>query len=127
MSINYRYHQWMLECNSIINHEYNKQRKVELIAAIPAIVNIINANNKRKRKFWVSKIFAERQRHGLYHATLPNIRLEDLRFRNFTRMTTTQLEDLLLIVGHDLKKLYVVREPINEEQRLLVTLRYVYI
>jgi len=124
MSVNYRYHQWLLEYSSIINHECKKQKKVELIAAMSAMINIIKTNNKRKKRLWVSKIFTERQRHGLYHATLPNIRLEDLRFKNFTRMTTTQFEDLLLIIGHNLQKLYVVREPINEEQRLLVTLRY---
>ncbi|XP_011684617.1 PREDICTED: uncharacterized protein LOC105447969 [Wasmannia auropunctata] len=36
----------------------------------------------------------------------------------------TQFEELLSIVGIDLKKQYVVREPINEEQRLILTLRY---
>ncbi|XP_024890215.1 protein ANTAGONIST OF LIKE HETEROCHROMATIN PROTEIN 1-like [Temnothorax curvispinosus] len=124
MSFNYRLHQWVLQCNSIVNQHYQEKKQAELVAAISMIANIIKSKNKRKRRCWISKVFAERQRHGFYHAVLPNIRLEDLRFRNYTRMTPIQLEELLSIVGHDLKKHYVVREPINEEQRLIVTLRY---
>ena len=52
------------------------------------------------------------------------LRLEDLRFKNYMRMTTTQFEELFSIVGADIQKQYVVREPINKEQRLMLTIRY---
>lgn len=74
----------------------------------------------------MAPIFKERQRYGFYHATLSSVRLEDLRFQNYTRMTTIQFEELLAIVGHDIRKQYVVRKPINEEQCLLLTIRYMY-
>jgi len=73
----------------------------------------------------MAEILKRRSTYGFYHAILPSVRLEDLRFQNYTRMTTTQFEELLSIVGADLQKQYVVREPINEEQRLILTIRYI--
>ena len=123
MSINYLYYQWLSECITIINQEIQKKRKAELIASI-AIMGNIHLKKKRRKRFWIAEIFKRRNRYGFYHAILPTVRLEDFRFRNYTRLTTIQFEELLSIVGNDLKKQYVVREPINEEERLILTLRY---
>lgn len=122
MSISYI--QWLLQCTTVINKELQKQEKAKLIAGIAIIANM-NKLKKKRRKCWVTELFKNRKRYGFYHAILPSVRLEDIRFNNYTRMTTTQFEELLFIIGADLKKQYVVREPINEEQRLILTLRYV--
>lgn len=122
MSINYQYNQWLLECINIVNQNFEKQRKAELIA-IALIIKMKNIK-KKKKKFWMAEILKRRSTYGFYHAILPSVRL-DLGFQNYTRMTTTQFEELLSIVGADLQKQYVVREPINEEQRLILTIRYI--
>jgi len=58
----------------------------------------------------------------------PNIFLEDSTFRNYFRMTATQLEDLLQIIGPSLSKQTTsFREPISASERLCLTLRYVII
>jgi len=57
-----------------------------------------------------------------------NIVLEDSTFRNYFRMTATQLEDLLQIIGPSLSKQTTsFREPISASERLCLTLRYVII
>jgi len=46
MSINYQYNQWLLECINIVNQNFEKQRKAELIA----IALIIKMKNKKEEK-----------------------------------------------------------------------------
>lgn len=123
MTTNYQYYEWSVKCIDIINKELGKRR---LLAGIVVLYNLMKFK-KKKRQFWIAEMFKNRKRYGFYHAILPSVRLEDLRFKNYTRMTTIQFEELLLMIGSDLKKQYVVREPINEEQRLIVTLRYLQI
>ncbi|KYN18151.1 hypothetical protein ALC57_09552 [Trachymyrmex cornetzi] len=40
----------------------------------------------QKQRLWVSLLIQKRKRHGFYHALLPTLRLEDLRFQNYFRM-----------------------------------------
>lgn len=126
MSINHCYYQWLIECITSINQEFQRQRRAEFATGIAIIANIIKLKKKRSKRLWLSELFKQRHRYGFYYAILPSVRLEDLRFKNYTRMTMTQFEELLSIIGNNLKKQYVVREPINEEQRLILTLRYIY-
>ncbi|KYN21188.1 hypothetical protein ALC57_06459, partial [Trachymyrmex cornetzi] len=125
MSVN-QYNEWLLECINIIYQDAQKRRKDEILANTAVIVCAMKLR-KKKRRCWISEIFKNRQRHGFYHVILPIVRLKDLRFKNYTRMTTTQFEKLLSIVGSSLKRQHVVREPINKEQRLILTLRYIHI
>jgi len=78
-----------------------------------------------KKKFWVAPLFRNHDEYGFYKATLPYIRLESARFLNYFRMSSTQLEDLLQIVAPKLHKQTFIREPINAEERLCLTLRFV--
>lgn len=128
MSHKYAMCQWSVEYSNNILQQLQEQKRIKLTAALFIIANIHMLKKKhRKRSCWVSTIFRERHRHGFYHAVLPNVRMEDLRFQNYTRMTAIQFEELLSIVGPDIKKQRVIREPIHEEQRLILTLRYMYI
>lgn len=53
------------------------------------------------------------------------MKLESARFMNYFRMSSTQLENLLQIVAPKLHKQTHIRKPINTEERLCLTLRFV--
>ncbi|EZA51442.1 hypothetical protein X777_09711, partial [Ooceraea biroi] len=55
-----------------------------------------------KKKYWIAPIFQERKVHGFFHAVLPKLVLEDLRFNNYIRMSATQFEKLTFLVGADI-------------------------
>ena len=81
---------------------------------------------KKKRKYWVRKIYAERQTKGEYHLLVQDLKLHDQNyfFRCF-RMSPENFEMLLSWIGPKIKKVTTkMREPISVGQRLCVTLRY---
>jgi len=125
IAMNAKNHNWLIECASIINahNAYYKRRKQKLVALAIILMKKQKKERYKEKQFWVAPLFQKRCDHGFYHALLPTLRLEDLRFHNYFRMTTTQFENLLEIVWSHLQKLYVVREPINPAERLSLTLR----
>ncbi|XP_018304028.1 putative nuclease HARBI1, partial [Mycetomoellerius zeteki] len=65
-----------------------------------------------------------RELHGFYTAILPSLRLENIGFHNYFRMSATKLEELLHLVQPYLSKEYYIRQPIAVEEKLMLTLRY---
>lgn len=81
---------------------------------------------KRKRRFWIRKLYEERNVKGEYKLLINDMRLHDheMFFRYF-RMFPKTYESLLKLIGPDIKKFSTkMREPIGPDQRLAVTLRY---
>lgn len=70
----------------------------------------------------MTELFQQHRRNGFYYTTLPILKLEDLRFRNYFRMDTTQFEELLQLIGSKITRQHVIREP-EAEQRLSLCLR----
>lgn len=96
------------------------------IAAVLAMLKTNRNGIKRlykKKQYWVAPIFHNRSNYGFFHTSLQQLHLEDIRFQNYFRMSATQLEDLLSIVGPRLQKQDVIREAITPSERLAVTLR----
>lgn len=60
---------------------------------------------------------------GFYHAIFLIL---DSRFMNYCRMSATEFEELLCLVGPMISKRYVVRDPISAPERLALTLKFVY-
>lgn len=79
----------------------------------------------KKKKYWIAPIFENRHEHGFFFASVPKLILEDIRFHNYFRMTATQLEELLGMIGPKLQKQDIVRQSITPSERLALTLRYV--
>ena len=78
---------------------------------------------KKKRKYWVRKIYAERQTKGKYHLLVQDLRLHDKNY--FFRISPENFEILLSWTGPKIKKVTTkMHEPISVGQRLCVTLRY---
>lgn len=123
-----KYYEWMVECANVINLRNSEMQKRRIAAAI-ATIAAIGENKRRKykkKKYWVAEIFENRAVHGFYHAIFPILRLEDSRFINYFRMSATEFEELLCLVGPTISKQYVVRDPISAPERLALTLRFVY-
>ncbi|XP_032688981.1 protein ALP1-like [Odontomachus brunneus] len=103
-----------------------QQVKRRRIAAVAAVIHHVQSKKRKylKKKFWIAPIFKNRKKNSFYFASVPKLKLEDLRFRNYFRMSATQFEELLQIVGTNLQKQNVVRESISSSERLALTLRY---
>ena len=81
---------------------------------------------KKKRKYWVRKIYALRQTKGEYHLLVQGLKLHDQNyfFRCF-RMSPENFEMLLSWIRPKIKKVTTkMREPISVGQRLCIALRY---
>jgi hypothetical protein len=111
-------------CGNAVSQIIVEQIRRRRVVAVLGILKMI-AKKKvyKKKQHWVAPLFQERFRHGFYHALLPKLKLEDIRFHNYFRMSATQLEVLLSIVGPRLQKQNFIREAITPAERLLVTLR----
>ena len=78
---------------------------------------------KKKHRFWIRKLYEERNVKGEYHLLIHDMRLHDheMFFRYFCMLPETY-EILLKLVVPDIKKLSTkMREPIGPDQRLAVT------
>ena len=76
---------------------------------------------KKKRRFWVRRIFEERQTKGEFHTVVADLKLFDHEyFQKQFRMSPTKLGWLAPIITKNSEK----RQPIGPEERLCVTLRY---
>ena len=84
-----KHYEWMVECANKINIK-NVEIQKRRIAAATAVIAAIEENKRRKyrkKKYWIAEIFENREVHGFYHAIFPILRLEDLQFINYCRIT----------------------------------------
>jgi hypothetical protein len=91
-------------------------------AAVAAATVIIEHKKKRYRKRWMAS-FLERRHQNL--TILGEVRMDSCAlFRNFTRMTTSDFELLLQLIGPNIKKQDTnMREAIPISTHVAVTLR----
>ena len=84
------------------------------------------ARKKGKRKFWVLKIFQNRENLGAYHTLVQELRTDDRKYYyRYTRMSPERLNNLLSKVGPLItKKPCPSRSSISPAEKLMVTLRY---
>lgn len=110
---------------SVIAKEIKKRR----ILVLCAIMRKLQENEKRpykKKQYWVAPYLKDRPEHSFYYVLIPKLTIENgVRFHNYFRMSATQLEEMLSIVGPLLVKENVIREPIQPKERLIITLRFV--
>lgn len=79
---------------------------------------------KRKRpRWWVRSFLAKRQLEGANNSLMRDLRLQS-GFENFVRMTASDYEYLLNLVGPYIAKNRRCREPISPGEMLATTLRF---
>ena len=81
--------------------------------------------NKRKKRYWIRKIFQEREEKSLFTTLVKDLQLFDREyfFKNF-RIDTRTFEDLLSWVAPIIQKSSLRRSTATPAERLCVTLRY---
>lgn len=99
-------------------HRMSPEEVVMLSAAYIIIHKSINRKKKKKR-WWIRNYLLNRS------YVFNDLRGFDGSFQNFTRMSPTDFEMLLRLIGPSIKKKETkFRHPIEPQRRLLVTLRF---
>lgn len=80
---------------------------------------------KYKKRFWIRKIFQQRQTKSEYHLLIKELQLYDHEyfFKQF-RMLPSKFEELLSFVAPFIAKSSLRRDAVSLEERLCITLRY---
>ncbi|XP_053597638.1 uncharacterized protein LOC103578317, partial [Microplitis demolitor] len=81
-------------------------------------------NKYKKKRFWVHPLYELRRENGFFEAEFPILSSFPEKFENYIRMSASQFEELLSLIGPHITKKNVVREPISATARLVMTLRY---
>ena len=85
-----------------------------------------NKNGRKKKRFWVRKLSAERLQKGEFHLLVRDLRLHDHEyFFKYVWMSPTVFEELLSFVSPIIvKQSTATHDSISPSERLAVTLRY---
>ncbi|KYN22361.1 Putative nuclease HARBI1 [Trachymyrmex cornetzi] len=101
-----------------------KMRRIMIATAI--MLELQKTQMKRdykKKQYWVAPYLKD-QEHSFFHISIPKLIFEDsIHFHNYFRMSATQLEELLTLIGPQLQKMNATRECIGPKERLALTLR----
>ena len=86
---------------------------------------VCSKRKKKRKRFWVRRLFAERKTKGEFYLLIRDLRLFDSEyFFKYYRMSNVQYEEVLRWVAPRITKCTQKREPIGPSERLSVTLRY---
>jgi len=126
MNYNNQYIEYMEQYRRIVATTVAVEVRRRRIVAMLTMRHLLKKKKSyKKKKYWVAPLFENRCEHSFFFASVPKLILEDIRFHNYFRMTATQLEELLSMVGLKLQKQDVVRQSITPPERLALTLRFV--
>jgi len=79
--------------------------------------------NKRERK-WVHEVNMKRGEFGEFHLLMKQLRQDEVKFKEYFRMSSNQFEHLLSLIKDDIEKKEAnYRESISAEERLALCLR----
>ena len=94
------------------------------VSACLVIIADEDGRNRKRKRWWCRDLFEEGPRFAV--GLLDKLKLNDATgFTNFTRLTPTDFEELLLMVGGQIMKQDTkFRETIPASVRLAVTLRF---
>eukprot|EP00794_Sanderia_malayensis_P016397 gene16397-18034_t len=109
-----------------INNRLMLQRNLILIIGLlRKKKQLLTRKKYKKKRFWVRKIFQERERSGHFHALIQELRIHNREyFFRFLRMSPEKFEHLYRIVGPHMKTRQCRnREPIPNAERLALTIR----
>lgn len=86
------------------------------------------ARRRRQRRWWVHPVIDDRLTMGAFVTLYPKLREYPPKFFNYLRMSITSFDELLSLVKNYLLPCeYVVTDTISPEEKLVVTLRYLFL
>ncbi|XP_011858353.1 PREDICTED: uncharacterized protein LOC105555915 [Vollenhovia emeryi] len=118
---------WVAECKQIMEKEKRKRtlrKRLLMVFVCDQIIKLNAKRNYRQKRFWVHPLFQLRRYHGFYEAIFPTLSLFGDKFHDYLRITPTQFEELLLLIGPIIAKQNAIRESIPTAARLALTMRY---
>lgn len=81
---------------------------------------------RKQRRMWVHPIVDSRPEKGHFYNLFSELREDEEKFFNFTRMSTATFDALLMSIREKItKKDTRMRKCIPPEEKLVITLRYV--
>ena len=97
---------------------------IALCGVSSCLAIVLGEKSRKRKRWWCRELLEVGPTFGIN--LLEKLRLEDgMGFRNFTRLTATDFEELLLMVGEKIsKKDTNFRQTIPASLRLAVTLRF---
>ncbi|KAK7938873.1 hypothetical protein WMY93_002199 [Mugilogobius chulae] len=83
------------------------------------------ARRRRRSRYWVHPINQQRRQQGDFYHLVQELRLDSERHHKYFRMSAEQMDELLGMVGPDIRRQCTsYRAAIEPKQRLAVALRY---
>ena len=81
---------------------------------------------KQKERFWIHEVISKRSELGEYHRLIQELRHDPERFRRYFRMSKSQFDMLLWLIGSEIEKMDTNWSPsMSSTERLAITLRSV--
>ncbi|XP_063242786.1 uncharacterized protein LOC134542451 [Bacillus rossius redtenbacheri] len=106
---------------------YDEEDEILLVSSAVVVIAAYHCmqrkHKRRSRRWWCSNLFKDRVSNQM----LGVLKAQEIsgQYKNFTRMSPTTFEDLLIKIGPKIcKKETHLREPITIQDRLAVTLRF---
>lgn len=104
----------------------DRQKNLKVIAVAEAF-GLLNPP-RNERKFWIHPFIADREDSGRFFDFYHKIRTYPEKFFEYYRMSIKSFDELLMkLRGSLTKQITRFRTPISAEERLTVTLRFVFI
>ncbi|KAK7939593.1 hypothetical protein WMY93_002919 [Mugilogobius chulae] len=89
-----------------------------------AVLLAMAQRRRRRSRFWVHPINQQRRAQGDYYHLVQELRLDSERHHQYFRMSVEKFEELLSIIGPELRRQCTTyRASIEPQQRLAVALR----
>jgi hypothetical protein len=79
---------------------------------------------RRNRRYWIHPIISERREKGFFFYTLwPQLKGDDEKFLNFTKMSQASFNELLGAVQQELTKNTTTEDSIPPEEKLVIAMK----
>ncbi|XP_031359284.1 protein ALP1-like [Photinus pyralis] len=102
-----------------------RKKKIIVASAAFLFLKLNEKKRRRRRRWWMTSIFRDRENRNASELLLTLTQEDSGHFTNFSRMTATDFEELLQLIGPKIvKKDTYYREAIPAKERLSVTLRF---
>ena len=108
-----------------VNKSILLKKKLLLLLLLRKRKLLLMGNEKAKPRFWMRRLFKEREKKGLYNILVKDLKLHDSEyfFKSF-RMTPSQLDLLHSWIAPSIVKSSLRRSVAGTEERLCIALRY---
>ena len=85
----------------------------------------LRKKKKRRHRWWVHNIIENRRQHGAFYHLVPELELDEIKFKEYFRVNKSQFDEILNYIGPAISRRNLTREAICSKQMLAICLRCV--